>query len=198
MPGLTISGPIVRISPREVHIRDPDFFDKMYNVTNKFSKDTWFYRVFDSSEGALATESAELHRIRRRGMNRFFSPDAIRRLSQPIMINVEKLCKRLDGCREKGETINLSNAYRCLVTDNTTDYVLPHGYNMLDNEDFASDFNKQTRAFVIASLWHRFFPFILTTLLYTPRGMLKFAPPGALESYDFQMVSTSDGKVARR
>ena len=184
-----MSGPIVRIAPHEVHILDPDFFDKIYNVTNKLSKDTWYYRFLDSPQGALSTESAEHHRIRRKGLNRFFSPDAIRRLSQPIMVNVEKLCKRLDGFKESGKPVNLSNAYRCLVTDNTTDYVLPHGYNMLGNEDFASDFNKQTRVFVIASLWHRFFPFILKVLMHTPRGMLKFAPPGSVEAYDFQMVS---------
>ena len=152
VPRLTVLGPIVRISPREVHIRDPEFFDKIYNVTNKFSKDTWYYRFLDSPQGALSTESAELHRMRRKGMNRFFSPNAIRRLSQPIMSNVEMLCKRLDAFKETGEPANLSNAYGCLVTDNTTDYVLPHGYNMLGNEDFASDFNRQTRVFVIASL----------------------------------------------
>ncbi|RMZ91259.1 hypothetical protein DV736_g1486, partial [Chaetothyriales sp. CBS 134916] len=180
-------GPIVRISPREVHIRDPDFFDKVYNVTNKFSKDTFFYRFLDSNEGALATETAELHRIRRKPMNRFFSTEAIRRLSQPIMANVEKLCKRLDEFKQSGAPVNLSNAFRCFVTDNTTDYVLPHGYNMLDNEDFASDFNKQTKMFVIASLWHRYFPFILKVLMVTPREWLKLAPPGSLEAYDFQM-----------
>ncbi|RMZ82702.1 hypothetical protein DV738_g1466, partial [Chaetothyriales sp. CBS 135597] len=181
-------GPIVRINPEEVHIRDPEFFDQVYNVTNRFSKDSWFYRFLATPQGAFATESAELHRLRRKAMNRFFSPDAVRRLSQPIMTNVEKLCRRLDGFKESGQSVNLSNAFRCFVTDNTTDYVLPHGYNMLGTEDFASAFNKQTKMFVIASLWHRYFPFILDLLMITPRSWLKLAPPGSLEAYDFQMA----------
>lgn len=37
-------GPIVRISPREVHVNDPDFFNQLYSVTNKLEKDWWYYR----------------------------------------------------------------------------------------------------------------------------------------------------------
>jgi hypothetical protein len=34
-------GPIVRISPYEVHINDPDFFETLYAATNTNRKDRW-------------------------------------------------------------------------------------------------------------------------------------------------------------
>lgn len=105
------------------------------------------------------------------------------------MKNLEKLCKRLDVFKESGQPVNLSNAFRCLVTDNTTDYVLPHGYNLLENEDFASNMKRQTRTFSALSLWHRFFPFIFPLFWKIPRWMLKSAPPGSLEAYNFQVVN---------
>jgi hypothetical protein len=122
-------------------------------------------------------------------MNKFFSPTSIIRMADVINPNIEKLCQRYERFREEGKPVSISNSYRCLATDNTTDFVLPHGYNMLEGDDFASYYNKQARTFTVLALWHRQFPFIIPMFMKTPRWVVKYtAPPGSLESFDFQTV----------
>ena len=34
----------MRISPREVHINDPEYFNQLYSAASKLDKDWWYYR----------------------------------------------------------------------------------------------------------------------------------------------------------
>ncbi|GAB1740061.1 hypothetical protein NU219Hw_g4981t1 [Hortaea werneckii] len=73
-------GPIVRISPREVHIDDPAFFDTFYS-NSKLDKDAWFYRAFGDNGAAVGTASWEQHKARRGAMAKFFSSANVAKLA---------------------------------------------------------------------------------------------------------------------
>jgi hypothetical protein len=59
-----IYGPIVRVTPNELHIRDPYFYDRVYAKNVHLDKEGWDKR-FGCAGGLLPTVDAEQHKRRR-------------------------------------------------------------------------------------------------------------------------------------
>lgn len=66
-----LAGPIVRITPREVHIADSSFFDAVY--TGRVDKDPAMYDMINAPQSIFGTTEHELHRLRRSALNPYFS-----------------------------------------------------------------------------------------------------------------------------
>jgi hypothetical protein len=80
-------GPIIRISPYELHVESPDFYNELYvgpGSNNKRNKYQWFTKLFVTPDGAFGTVDHDMHRMRRAAMNPFFSKASVRRL-QPLI-----------------------------------------------------------------------------------------------------------------
>ncbi|OCL12665.1 hypothetical protein AOQ84DRAFT_418860, partial [Glonium stellatum] len=58
-------GPIVRITPNEVHLSDPENYDKIYNMSTHFYKDPNFYDALGLGYATFSTIPNDLHRARR-------------------------------------------------------------------------------------------------------------------------------------
>jgi hypothetical protein len=182
-------GPIVRIGPNEVHIDDPDYFDEVYNVTNRIDKDPWYYAFIASQDAGFGTSNADLHRARRKAMSRFFSSSAIARLETSTRAKVLKLCNRLKELKVAGKPVNLSNAFRCLAADSVTAYCMPQAFDLLDSIDFADDYNRQARTISYIAVWHRHIPIIIPIFMRMPRWFVKMtSTEGGLMGFDFQVV----------
>ncbi|KAJ9635667.1 hypothetical protein H2204_005627 [Knufia peltigerae] len=182
-----IYGPIVRIGPNEVHIRDPDFFDEFYNVTSRLDKDSWYYAFVASQDAGFGTANVDLHKARRKAMSRFFASSAISHLESSSREKVAKLCKRLNEMRQEGKPVNMSNAYRCLAADSVTDYCLPKGFDLLDSIDFADDYNKQARTISYIAVWHRHIPIIIPLFMRLPKWFLEAtSTEGGKMAFEFQ------------
>jgi hypothetical protein len=61
----TVTGPIVRINPWELHVNDPDFCDELYTGASR-RRDNVAYHAgqFGNGDSAFVTVPHELHRIR--------------------------------------------------------------------------------------------------------------------------------------
>lgn len=185
----------MRISPNAVHVNDPDFFDTLYRV-NKLEKDPKYYRMLGLPHSSFQTQNADLHRIRRKAMSRFFTPARLPEIEAVVNRNLTKLLERLDDCKASAEPVNLSDAFRCLTTDAITEYVLPRGARLLDRPDFAAAYNHQLRDLGIVSILNRTFPFLLPLFMSTPRWLVRFfAPVGALEAVDVQADIIDQAKI---
>jgi Cytochrome P450 len=92
-------GPIVRISPYEVHLDDPEFFDTLYAASNANRKDRWIWytKGLGIPLSTLATVEQVLHRRRRTAMSPFFSKQNIRKLEPRIEERASTLVSRLEG-----------------------------------------------------------------------------------------------------
>jgi hypothetical protein len=62
------TGPIIRVTPHELHIRDSRFFDEVYAKNVQLDKEGWDKR-FGSEHSVMTTVNAALHKRRRQALN---------------------------------------------------------------------------------------------------------------------------------
>lgn len=179
-----ILGPIVRISPWELHVNDPDF-NEPYKISSRVNKYGWYYAFVGTSDAAFGTSDHEIHRIRRKAQQGYFTLDSVARFDPVLEGITSKLVSRLQGFKVTGEPANLSNAFRSLATDVVTEYAFHKSYNLLDTPDFSAAFQKTVRDFPEIGLWHRHFGLILDVLDLMPRWLTKLINPTGIDVLDF-------------
>lgn len=62
------SGPIIRVTPHELHIRDSHFFEEFYAKNLHLDKEGWDVR-FGTEGGVLTTVNAAFHKRRRAALS---------------------------------------------------------------------------------------------------------------------------------
>jgi hypothetical protein len=63
----------VRINPHEIHINNPEFYDKLYNSDPKLNKDPLMVRELGMTKNIENTVPWSVHRSRRAAFGVFFS-----------------------------------------------------------------------------------------------------------------------------
>lgn len=149
------TGPIVRITPYEVHIQDPEFYDELY--LQRLDKDEWFVAGFDG-ESTFATGPAELHRLRRSAMNPFFSKASISSRFPVVQQTVRRLCERLEGCTQTGQVVLAKPPFIALTIDVITLFAFGKSYDTLEEPDFGAYWNELFATGVRLSPTARIFP----------------------------------------
>lgn len=151
-------GPVVRISPGEVHVRDSGFFDALHPGPGgrKTHRDKW-HRAnrANGSPGSLASAGPHaLHRARRAAINPYFSRAAIAQLeAQSIRAKVELLCGRLRehaspsssaaaGAEGGGEVVDVGAAMTALTLDVISEYCYGDCYDCLRDPAFAPQWKR--------------------------------------------------------
>ncbi|MCJ1287369.1 hypothetical protein MMC26_006718 [Xylographa opegraphella] len=130
-------GPIVRISPDEVHINDPDYFDEMFPGFQKpTDKASSAAGAFGNSLSIISTVPHNLHKMRRSSLNPFFSQKSVIEYSGSIQQCVDKLCSRLEEFRSSKIPIDLKITFAALTGDVISLYSFGKSYNGLDDPDF--------------------------------------------------------------
>lgn len=135
-------------------------------------KDPFYYGGFGIDSASVSTVSPELHRIRRGAMAQFFSKASVVKLEPRVLSRVEQLCRRVEEHRIEGKPVNVSNAYRCLATDITTDYVVPKTRNYLNDPNFAATFVRVVRDTAGVINWNRHLRFLYPLMVNIPRGVV--------------------------
>ena len=67
--------------------------------------------MFATPDAAFSTNDHDLHRMRRSGLNPFFSKTSVRRLQPLIQERLDKLLERMKGFQISGEPLKISLAY---------------------------------------------------------------------------------------
>nr|OQO26112.1 hypothetical protein B0A51_04506 [Rachicladosporium sp. CCFEE 5018] len=172
-------GPIVRITPWEVHIVDPDFYDALYAGSNeKRDKDAMALGGFGLSRSVIATAGHDLHRMRRAALNPFFSKQAVNRLeARTIRAKIDKLCEQLRQRSETGEPVNLEHAFVAMTTDTMTEFCFNQCYDYLDRPDFSPEYAKLLITTAESSNLFRYCPFVIEWLMAAPPWFVEKLDP---------------------
>ncbi|KAK7515740.1 putative cytochrome P450 [Phyllosticta citriasiana] len=133
-------GPIIRISPTELHVSDPSFIDTLYSGGNKKRDKYWMAtQNLNLKESAFGTVPHDLHRVRRGALNRFFSKGSVAKLEPTIVHLLNKFCARLEENAGTGQPIVFDSAISCFTTDVVSLYAFGIDTKLLDVKDFRND-----------------------------------------------------------
>ncbi|KAH7384635.1 trichodiene oxygenase [Pyrenochaeta sp. MPI-SDFR-AT-0127] len=127
-------GPIIRISPHELHIIDPAFYEKLYCQDGRWNKYEWACKGFIANGATICTSLHELHQSRRSPLNHFFSKAKVAARQDIVIRNVDKLCTML--MRRVGSVVDLGAAASALIQDIQCDFILNKENGSLDKDDF--------------------------------------------------------------
>ncbi|KAH6677237.1 trichodiene oxygenase, partial [Halenospora varia] len=127
-------GPIVRISPYELHVIDPAFYQTLYRQEGHWNKYAWSYDAFTAKGSTICTPDHDVYKARRLPLNSFFSKAKVSSQQDMIHRNIEKLCDRLSKLSKA--TVNLGAVISAFTQDVATEFILGRNYQSLDREDF--------------------------------------------------------------
>lgn len=174
-------GPIVRINPYELHIKDSQFYDEIYAPAGGYRKRNkygWWCGMAAAPGSMFATVDSELHRQRRAPVNNFFSKKSVSELEPLLRQKVEKLCSRLATAVQYKQVVRVDCAFMALTMDIICSYCFGADRQYLDSDDFGLEW-KET----INGAWEkggllRHFPSMASFMRGFPRGLAKILDPG--------------------
>ncbi|KAH6674962.1 putative cytochrome P450 [Halenospora varia] len=178
-------GPIVRISPNELHVNDPTFIDTLYAGGGKRrDKYEYFTAQFGIPKSVFATVSHDLHRLRRGALNRYFSKASVAKLEPTINQVVQKLCAQIQKHAGSGNAVTLSSAFSCMTTDVVTEYAFARSYDFLstDSPGFETNLHEAILGGSEIGLFVKQFPWMLRILQALPPAVVGKLNP-TMKSY---------------
>lgn len=175
---LTSPGPIIRLSPNELHVQDSEFYDEIYtSAPRKRDKWAWWVKMASSPGSAFATVSHDLHRQRRGVMNPFFSKARIVKLEPLIKSKINKLSARFTQAAKEGGAIRLEIAFMAMTTDIFSDYAFGYDDRYLDEPDFKKIWKETIAGGFEGASQSRQMPWLAPLVMGLPRSFLKKALP---------------------
>jgi hypothetical protein len=204
-----IYGPVVRITPDELHVSEPAFYDELYAGTGK--RRDKFPQAYNLSlvEGSSWTTIDDgLHRNRRAAVAPFFTLAAIRQFDPVIRDKLELLSQKFAKCQQSGEIVCLDEAFTAAMTDIVTEYGFGMSHNFLEGDGFAPEWHALlmgtseqthlTKSLPIVVRFARLFP--QSWLLKLKPQMvyaIAFAQVGTIYRIDLQLlISDRTSKIA--
>lgn len=183
---------MVRISPHELHIKDPEWVTELYPPGNRIRhKYAWFL-----SEGTDATSSAtvhhHVHRQRRSTLAPSFSKQSVMGVEDSVVqANIDIMCSQLDKFAVDGTPIVLATAFSSV----TLDSVLQIWFGVAGGEtrhwDFFPSWTEAIPPLLTASHLLRHFPKAFLMFGLVPQSSWDRLVPGVSMIFNLQKVCVS-------
>ncbi|RDW83579.1 cytochrome P450 [Aspergillus mulundensis] len=192
-------GSIVRISPTELHVNDPEFYEVLYSRDSPRNKYPYYQRTFNAPYALITCEDHFRHRLLRSQLNPFFSVARIRQLEPTLKALVDKLCRRLEELKSTGKPIAIEYPLTCYTTDVITDYTMGDGYHYLDEPDFIPQWQHMLCGTAKTLVFVRPVAFLLPLLVAMPETLTAWLNPGMELFFAFQhRCRTRIAEIAKR
>ncbi|OKL62297.1 hypothetical protein UA08_02301 [Talaromyces atroroseus] len=168
-----IYGPIIRITPDEIHLSDPENYDEIYRIGSKYSKSPPFYHAFGTDKATFTMASNAAHRVKRAALNPFFSRKRVLELEEVVQQKATKLEARIRSALSEQGYIDLHHGFRAISVDVITDYAFDNCYSFLDQSDFGVDFFNMIRDFGPGFWFFQQFPVLQPLAFGLPFWLVK-------------------------
>ncbi|TVY92052.1 Cytochrome P450 monooxygenase [Lachnellula willkommii] len=175
-------GPIVRVTPEELSIHDPEFYNELYVTESKRRTDHYdqFGQGIGFDDSHLFTKDHDLHRVRRKPLEPFFSRLGITRV-QPMLAEVAlHLETRLREFAGTNKVIRLDHAFSAYTGDIVGRMCLDThdaSHRFLSEQNFSDEWFDVIIMIIRSLPLFMAFPWIASILSYIPEEVLLWAYP---------------------
>ncbi|KAF3051103.1 hypothetical protein E8E11_004200 [Didymella keratinophila] len=153
-------GPMVRISPFELHVSDPDFIEILYSRSAPRDKHAYMTRAFGLNEASFSTVSHTHHRLRRAAIAPFFSKQRVLGLQDLIRRHVSKLCTQFNEYKASGQPLPTLEAFSCLTADIIIEYSMGVQQKCLHDPDFAPLYTQAVKKSAMLGVYAKHLPWL--------------------------------------
>ncbi|OOF93300.1 hypothetical protein ASPCADRAFT_53047 [Aspergillus carbonarius ITEM 5010] len=171
-------GPIVRINPRELHIKDPHYYDQIYVSGGKRrNKDPHFVPLFSAPLSMITTIDHEHHRFRRGLLSNFFSKKSVTNIAPLIQSKISSLTDRFEQAYRDGTTLDLTAAFCALTGDIIFHYTFGENLGFLHDNGFKNDIRGSILELESINHLNRFASILIHFFQLMPSGILTLFKP---------------------
>ncbi|KAL3463238.1 cytochrome P450 [Aspergillus heterothallicus] len=176
-------GPVIRVTPDEIHINDVGFLDTVY-APSMVRRDKYAYqlRSLRVPGGVGTTADYNLHKVRRESLTPFFSKKNILYLEGVITNKVDQLKRLIETHAATNTPINLSDAFFAFSNDVVTNFLFAHQTDILSDEAKAASLRHNSKELMMGINLNKHFPFVPDFLESLPMSMSRpIMPPGLID-----------------
>ncbi|KAJ5549251.1 cytochrome P450 [Penicillium frequentans] len=191
-------GPMLRISPNEISINDPEASSIIYGQTSKFEKSRYFYRAFEDQAPNLFTIcNRQQHAMDKSLISHAFSRANIIQHEGSIYDKSLYLMGRFTQSVKDGHIIPLFPAFRCMTLDTISEFAFGKSAGALHLADYKSAIFEAIDKATHSVHFFQHFPILRELLRWTSYYNLSAVPNGFLElgkisESGFQQMHTTE------
>ncbi|KAF4978236.1 hypothetical protein FZEAL_5341 [Fusarium zealandicum] len=174
-------GPIIRINPWELSVRDPSFHSTLY-VAGSVRRS----QIFPQSRAGIGidgshpvSEDHDLHRIRRKPLDPFFSRRQVQNYEYMIAEELKVLDDRLRSLRGSNVVVNMEHVYAAITGDVIGKISVMNPPSFVTEPDFSPGWHAVLYRFFAQITLYTHFTFLMGWLRLLPRSVLLTLTPGA-------------------
>ncbi|KAE9371229.1 cytochrome P450 [Stipitochalara longipes BDJ] len=145
-------GPVVRITPDELHVDDPSFFHTLF-VHHATRKTENYPRASDGTgfEDMIAiSQDHDMHRQARGVLDPFFSKAKLTKMEQRVQDRVQILCDRFRSIQGTDTVVNITNAINSLTSDSVSSLIFEDPSDYLGDADFNETYFSRLKSGVLS------------------------------------------------
>ncbi|ETS73447.1 hypothetical protein PFICI_15052 [Pestalotiopsis fici W106-1] len=183
-------GPVVRITPDELHIDDPDYYDEVFcnsHSSRPIDKMERFRYRLNHPDSTLSTTSAEDHKARRAALAPFFSSSRVRSYNGDLQAIMERISHRLaTEFAGTDRVIHVTHMWASLTADMIMELAFGHSSRLRDAPDFRSPVPEAMSNIAYLAHYATHFPIIGIMIKFLPDALMNMLAPAARPLLEFR------------
>ncbi|RDA90222.1 hypothetical protein CP533_1074 [Ophiocordyceps camponoti-saundersi (nom. inval.)] len=173
-------GPIIRVNPSELHVRDSQFYSQIYASGSRvINKVTTGGGGFAAPRSVASTVDHHLHRARRGYLGPFLSKRAIVKMEDFINERIDCLCRRFESCIKDQVPIALDPAFAAFTVDIITWFLYGEHSDYVGNPDRKVEATEAADGLTGLYNLSKFFSLLMPTLNLLPNWAVRLISPPA-------------------